>query len=207
MRTPLTALRLRLENAQHDADDPAATRRALDAAAVDVQRLQTLVDGMLAMARLEGRTSTLEVIDVTPVLAERRDLWEPLAAERGIRLEIRVPAGLSVQAVPGALEQILDTYLDNALEYAPDDSLLLITAEVTDGVTFHVIDSGPGLDETQRQRAFDRFWRASADGNGTGLGLAIAARLAEISNADVSLHSAHPDGTGIDARAHFAKGR
>ncbi len=198
LRTPLTALRLRLENMATRADDAQATRAAVEAAAVEVQRMQTLVDGLLAIARLEGRATTLVPIDVRSVLAERVDLWEPLATERGITLRVDNAEGIEVLAAEGTLEQILDAYLDNALEYAPDGSALHLACTHTDDtVSLHVIDAGPGLDPEQRARAFDRFWRGRADGNGTGLGLAIAARLAQISNGTVTLKAATP--TGIDA--------
>ena len=151
LRTPLTALRLRLENMATRADDAQATRAAVEAAAVEVQRMQTLVDGLLAIARLEGRATTLVPIDVRSVLAERVDLWEPLATERGITLRVDNAEGIEVLAAEGTLEQILDAYLDNALEYAPDGSALHLACTHTDDtVSLHVIDAGPGLDPEQR---------------------------------------------------------
>ena len=198
LRTPLTALRLRLENTANVVADPAATSEAIDQAINEVQRLQVLVDGLLALARLEGSAIAREHVDVNRVLSERDELWAPLAAERSVTLRIDVPGALRVSAVPNALEQILDAYLDNALEYAPANSTVTVETIAHDStIEFHVRDEGRGMDDVTRQRAFDRFWRERADGNGTGLGLAIAARLAEVSGGTVRLAANTP--TGIDA--------
>lgn len=198
LRTPLTALRLRLENAVELADDPASTAQAIEAAVVEVQRLQVLVDGMLALTRLESQAAHIGETDVAEVIEGRLDLWQPLADERGITLTCSVPAGLRVHAAEGTLEHVLDSYLDNALEFAPDNSAITIAAVVHDHIIeFHVIDSGPGMSESARARAFDRFWRGRADGSGTGLGLAIAARMAQVSGGTVRLDAVAPH--GIDA--------
>lgn len=198
LRTPLTALRLRLENAADSLHDSAATQQSLDQAVVEVQRLQVLVDGLLALARLEGRAAHVVAADVDPLIAERLELWGPLAEERGVVLQCAVPSGLLVSCVPGALEQVLDSYLDNALEFAPSGTTVRIEALAHEHtVDFHIIDEGPGMDELARSRAFDRFWRGRADDSGTGLGLAIAARLAEVSGGSVRLEASAPH--GIDA--------
>lgn len=198
LRTPLTALRLRLENTAAVVHDPTATAEAIDQAVNEVQRLQLLVDGLLALARLEGAATARESIDVDAVISERVDLWAPLAAERGVQLDTSITSGLHVEAVPNALEQILDSYLDNALEVAPIGSTVtLLTVVHESSVEFHVMDEGRGLAESERHRAFDRFWRGGSDGSGTGLGLAIAARLAQVSGGTVRLDANIP--SGVDA--------
>ena len=198
LRTPLTALRLRLENTSDTIADPDATQTALDDAIVEVQRLQLLVDGLLALARLEGQAMQVEPIEVNAVIAERAELWGPLLEERGVRLECSKHGELTALAVPGAVGQVLDNYLDNALEVAPAGSRIIVRVDAHEHtVDVHVIDEGPGLDPASRARAFDRFWRGHADGAGTGLGLAIALRLAEVSGGSVRLDAA-PSG-GVDA--------
>lgn len=198
LRTPLTALRLRLENAATVVDDPKATVESIDQAINEVQRLQMLVDGLLALARLEGSATAREAVNVDAVIAQRAELWAPLAAERDIKLETSVTPGLLVEAVPNALEQVLDSYLDNALEVAPTGSTVtLLTVVHESSVEFHVLDQGRGLGEVERHRAFDRFWRERAEGSGTGLGLAIAARLALVSGGSVRLDANVP--SGVDA--------
>lgn len=198
LRTPLTALRLRLENMASDSGDRDSD--AIEQAINEVQRLQVLVDGLLALARLEGTAVALERVDVDDVLRGRTELWQPLAAERDVELLVSPTGGAAVSAVPNALEQILDAYLDNALEYAPTGSQVSVRVDVRDAeIEFHVTDEGRGIDAAMRQRAFDRFWRERAEGTGSGLGLAIAARLAEASGGTVRLDANQP--TGVDAVA------
>ncbi len=198
LRTPLTALRLKLENTGDTIEDADATQGALDEAIVEVQRLQLLVDGLLALARLEGQAMQVEPVEVTAVIEERADLWGPLLEERDVTLQCITHGDLVALAVPGAVAQVLDNYLDNALEVAPAGSRITLRTDAHEhSIDIHVIDEGPGLDAAARARAFDRFWRGRADGSGTGLGLAIAARLAEVSGGSVHL-DAPPEG-GVDA--------
>jgi signal transduction histidine kinase len=112
-------------------------------------------------------------------------------------------------AVPGALEQILDNLLSNALRVAPYDSTVTIEVRCSSApqrrfhhrrpaAELHVVDEGPGMTEEQRRRAFDRFWRApDAPRGGTGLGLSLVQRLAHASGGEVLLRPA-PQG-GLDA--------
>jgi signal transduction histidine kinase len=108
-----------------------------------------------------------------------------------------------VWAAPGALEQVLDNLLANALRAAPAGSQVhLRIARVGGWVELHVTDQGSGMPTDQRQRAFDRFWRGPAsDREGTGLGLAIVRQLLETSGGTADL-CPDPDG-GLDAVARL----
>lgn len=208
LRTPLTALRLRLEQAgELIGDDPDTARARLEAATDETHRLQHLVDGLLALARAEGRVAATEVVDVGLVATERAELWDALAAEHGIELHRRIPAGLLARVVPGALEQILDNYLDNALRAAPSGSTIEVVARAEgDEVVLEVLDRGPGMTDEQLNRAFDRFWRAAdAPPGGSGLGLAIVLRLAEASGGTARLRRRDGGGTAAEVRLPLAR--
>ena len=101
--------------------------------------------------------------------------------------------------VQGALEQIVDNYIDNALNVSDPGNEIIVSAEVVDGwVVITVADRGPGMPTDQLQHAFDRFWRsASAAHGGSGLGLAIVRQLTEASGGQVAL--ANRPGGGLDA--------
>ena len=200
LRTPLTALRLKLENARETIGDADVTDEALDAASNEVVRLQMLIDGLLALARLEGSTPQLSPVNVTQMITDRIEMWQPLADEREIRLVVEIEVDLWAMATDSSIDQIVDAYLDNALDFAPDGSAIVIRAQSIDHeIHIHVIDSGPGLTSEQISRAFDRFWRGRADGSGTGLGLAIVARLADVIGGRVKLSQVFADGHGVDA--------
>jgi signal transduction histidine kinase len=204
LRTPLTALRLRLDQLTAQVDDERAVARA-DEAIAETERLHRMIEGLLVLSRTEGRTDTIRV-DLGATVAERIAEWSPLADERSVRLLADVPAGVTVLAVDGAVEQIVDNLVDNALEVSPPDSTLAIwSAERGNGVTeLHVVDEGPGLTEDQRASAFDRFWRAAdASAGGSGLGLPIVRQLARAGGGDAELR--HAEDGGIDAIATFLR--
>jgi len=202
LRTPMTALRLRLENLETERGDEEGD---LAAAIAEADRLSRVVDGLLSLARADGTRPGRERVDVEAVLHERVDAWGPLAEERGVALldGASPPAGGSsavrALACPGYLEQVLDNLLSNALDATPPGGAVTIRAErVGDDVEVHVVDTGPGMTATDRARAFDRFWRKDEGSrDGTGLGLAIAAQLVRASGGSTWLDEA--EGGGIDA--------
>jgi signal transduction histidine kinase len=207
LRTPLTALRLRIDQAAAlVADDPVAARRHLEAAAEEIDRLGRLTDGLLTLARADAEAEVVAV-DVAAVARERAEEWLPLADEGGVALVVETPDAAAALAVMGAVEQIVDNYVANALDVAPAGSTLRISVAADRArVELHVVDEGPGLSDEQRARAFDRFWQAGGQTGrdqtgGTGLGLAITQRLATASGAKVELRRA--PGGGIDAVASF----
>ena len=200
LRTPLTALRLRLEQADESlAVDPESARRKLDAALRETERLQHLVDGLLALARAEARSDQLVDIDLDVVLDERVNTWSALSAESGVILRLEPVGALQARAMPGVVEQVVDNFIDNAVQYSPEGSTVEVSATVVaDGCRVQVADRGKGMTLEQCERAIDRFWRApDAAPDGTGLGLAIASRLAEASGGRVSLRPR--DGGGLVA--------
>ncbi len=189
LRSPLTALRLRIENMQHGA--AAADAEDLEGALAEVDRLSRLVDGLLALARAERRAAERSPQDVGALVRERADAWRAAAAERGVALDAEAAPGLVAALAPGAVEQMLDNLVANALEVAPAGSAVAIAAAGDDGhVTLTVTDAGPGMPAEDRERAFDRFWRGREDRRGSGLGLAIVRSLAEADDGSVRLEEA-----------------
>ncbi len=209
LRTPLTALRLKLENATEFVERPetlSLAAQSLDEAAIEVNRLQTMIDGLLALSRLEGTQPTLAPVNVDSVVHAKQELWQPLASEKFVEITMELSSHSMVQATELAVDQILDAYIENALDFAPENSTVTIrTSETDDSIVLEVVDHGPGLAPDDRERAFNRFWSGRPDNSGTGLGLAIVARLAETVGATVKLEATNPDGTGITAQAIFQK--
>ena len=203
LRTPLTALRLRLEMIETEVEGPVA--EDIEAAHSEVLRMSRIVDGLLALARAERSPGAgPSTIAIGPIIAERLSIWEHIARERSVSL-ISIPTALGATADPDRLSQILDNYIANALEVSPPGSALTIrtSIEVHGAARYtvvHVSDQGPGLTDDQRAHAFDRFWRAEAGRSelgGSGLGLAIVSKLAEADRGRAELRAA-PSG-GIDA--------
>ena len=203
LRTPLTALRLRLERA-HDLleTDPAGAADRLAAAEAEADRLSNLIEGLLLLSRTEASDAPREIVDLGSLTRGRVDQWQALAAESDVVIGYEGPMTLQVTAVPNAVEQIVDNYIDNALAVSPAGSVIVVQVQVAgEEAVLHVMDQGPGLSLEECVRAFDRFWRAQSDKNGSGLGLAIVAQLARASGGKAEL-TPRPSG-GLDASASF----
>jgi signal transduction histidine kinase len=176
LRTPLAALRLRLDLLAADTDP--ATGHELAGALEELARLSRLVDGLLAVARAENVVPVPTAVDVAEVARERVVAWHPVADDRGIALEAVSASRSSVQAWMGEghLEQVLDNLIANALDALSAGGHVTVTASATTaGARITVADDGPGMGAEDRERAFLRF--TTSNPNGTGLGLPIVHRL------------------------------
>jgi len=210
LRTPLASMRLRLELLREDVDQ--ATGAELTRTLDEAHRLSRMIDGLLTVARAENTPSTATTIDVGDVLRDRAAAWQPVAAESGVDLRVEFhPAATSellAAATRDHLDQELDNLIDNALDAVPAGGTILLSATaLTDVVRVTVADSGPGMRDEQKARAFRRFWtQTGADRNdrggrhGSGLGLAIVHRLVtadggtiQLADADLGGLAAHID--------------
>ena len=204
LRTPLTALQLRLERASEMVtSDPQGARTRIDAAMLETDRLQRLVEGLLALSRTEKLDAIdLTVVDLVEIAKERTDGWMALANEHHVRLTLSLPPVALVKSQQEIIEQVLDNYIDNALEVAPPNSTINVAVSFGESTTtLHVQDEGPGLPAEDLAKAFNRFWRARSDIHGSGLGLAIVERLMSACNGSAELVNRIPQ--GLDAQATF----
>lgn len=196
LRTPLTALRLRLENLRADADR--SEHGSLDAAIGETERLSALVGELLQLARVDRRPAAVPT-DLATVTRDRVDTWSAVADADGVELVLEGADRIaSALAVPGAVEQILDNTLDNALNASPTGGT--ITVRIEQGTVVHrltISDQGPGLSDEDKGRATRRFWRGSPATAGTGLGLAIAEALATASGGTLTLSDAPGHGLSV----------
>ena len=164
----------------------------LESAIGEVDRLSRLVNGLLALARADRRAADRADVDVAAVARERGDAWQAVAAERDVSVEVAAAARMPAHLSPGAMEQVLDNLIANALDVAPAGTAVRVVVAPGPGGGTRVggVDAGPGMDAAEREHAFDRFWRGREDHPGSGLGLAIVRRLVEADGGTVSLHEA-----------------
>ena len=174
LRTPLAALRLRLDVLAMHAPDQLTDELA--GAHDEIGRLSRMVDGLLAVARAENVTAAPVPVRVEAVIRDRAAAWKPAADEKPVSLSVPVTEPLTARIREGHLEQILDNLLANAIEAVPGGGHITLTAlQAMSRIRITVADDGPGMNERQRQSSFHRF--VSATPGGTGLGLAIVHRL------------------------------
>ncbi len=176
LRTPLAALRLRLDVLAEDL--PPQIAEEVAGAQEEVGRLSRMVDGLLAVARAEHVTAAPVAVPVEAVLRDRAAAWRPAAEEKSVRLSADVLEPLYARLGDGQLEQILDNLLANALEAVPPGGQIRVGAAGASAggrVRIVVADDGPGMTSQQQHAAFRRY--VTSTPGGTGLGLAIVHRI------------------------------
>jgi signal transduction histidine kinase len=186
LRTPLTALSMRLEEIS-TSEDLHEVKEEARVALHQVERLTSVVDSLLARSR-RSRRSTLVPVDLGLVLEQQVEEWAPAFRERRRRLVLAPVEPVRVLATPGALSQVLATLVENSLQHGR--GIASITARRTGhSVVVEVTDEGPGIPAHLGSRVFERTVSSSGS---TGLGLALARDLAEADGGRLELVRARP---------------
>jgi signal transduction histidine kinase len=204
LRTPLSRIVAEIELLQRRERTPETRAEAYAAIARSAAQMSAILETLMAVARAEGGLDHGRS-DVGSALQELRRTWQPVMAERGVRLDVREPEGPLVAGVDAeVVERILGPLLDNARVHAR--TAVRVRAAAQDGtVVLTVSDDGPGVPAQERETVFEpgtRLDRAS-DG-GAGLGLPLARRLARAANGDV-VATAPPDGGGACFRVELPR--
>ena len=196
LRTPLTAIRGFAETLAGDAGaDPATRERFLATILKHSERLERLVDDLVALARAESPEDVLELasIDLLAVATEVLEGLGQKAASKRIVLRLEGEV-VRAWANESAVDQVLVNLIDNAIKYTPETGRVTIGLRQTaDRAVIEVTDTGGGIDEKHRVRIFERFYRVdkgrARDVGGTGLGLAIVKHLVQRMGGEVELDS------------------
>ncbi|MFI2103330.1 ATP-binding protein [Isoptericola sp. NPDC019693] len=188
LRTPLTALTMRLEEITLASDDPEVVEEAR-ISLEQVERLVTVVDDLLAASR-RSQGGTTEAVVLADVVHQQEEEWAPTFERAGRRLVIEVPDGMQVLATPGALAQIIATLLENSLKYGDGTTTVRSRPSGTTGaVAIEVADQGEGVADDVATRIFER---GTTTGGSTGLGLALARDLAAADGGRLDLVQRRP---------------
>jgi signal transduction histidine kinase len=201
LRNPLATIRTNLDVVM--ADEKATEeelRQTIVIARRATDRMGTLVDDLLALARLETPQPQWETVSITTLASEVVEEFAGVAFDKHITLEPAIAIGVHAHGDPDTLKRAVANLLDNALSFAPENSLVRVgTGRVEDWIWVAVEDEGPGIPTHQQRRIFDRLWRAdksrSRGRGGSGLGLAIVRQVAEAHNGDVKVFSKPDSGS------------
>jgi signal transduction histidine kinase len=189
LRTPLTGLRLRLENlSERKADDDEAVAE-LDASMREIDRLSQIVDELLILSRASEHELPGERVDLGDAVARASERWHRTARERGVEIETHEDGTATAWCARPDLDRSIDALVENALRYSPTSSTVTIAA--TPG-RVEILDRGPGLEPGEAEAVFERFSRGSAGRrgpSGTGLGLPIARELTRQWGGEVTLRN------------------
>ena len=187
LRTPLTALSMRLEEMIEAAEYPDVVREEGAAAAAQVERLAAVVEQLLARARHDPTGDAVPVA-VDDIVAQQLEEWEPVFRREGRSLKVTGVPGLTAVASPGGLSQIVATLLDNSLVHG-DGTVTINTKETATSIVVEVGDEGAGVPPDLERRVFDR----NVSGRqGTGLGLYLARTLATADGGRLELVRSRP---------------
>lgn len=205
LRTPLTAIASATELLLSEpATSPDRLREHLALIGRNADRLQTLIEDLLLVSRLDAHALTLDcrMVRLAPLAEDLTGSFAPAAGKRGVTITSTIDPDLQVWSDPRRLTDILGNLLDNAVKFTAPDSTVELEAAGSDGrVTITVRDSGPGVPAELRNAVFERFVRSpEADRSsvpGAGLGLAIVQGLVKLHGGQVTIHDAERGGAEI----------
>ncbi|MHB9800648.1 ATP-binding protein [Pseudomonas sp. MT3] len=203
MRTPLAVLRLHAQNAAQ-ADNEQERDKALDFLIDGVDRLSRVVNQLLTLARLEpaSNRSRWKALDVQALVTDSLAELTPWMLRQQVEPDLEIASGdYRTLSDRGALEVVLQNLVSNAVNFSPAGATVRVTLERQGGdLLLTVQDSGPGIEETRLDRAFERFY-SDGNPNGAGLGLSIVSRAVQRLGGDVRLGN-RPEG-GLEARVRL----
>jgi len=210
LRTPLTGIKMYADMLKAGWVKDEGTRdEYVGFMAAETDRLARLVNRVLDFARTEHRRSPVVPLDLSePVREVERD-FGPWMKERGFALSIDIRTERRASANRDAVKQILLNLVENAVKYAADAAdrtVRVVVADGKDGIDLSVIDRGPGIPESERERIFTDFYRPgeelTREAPGAGLGLALVRRLAESMGGRVEVRET--EGGGATFRVRLA---
>ena len=209
LRTPLAALRARLEAVLTDGLPPQEVLAQVEAALGDVDGVIDIFNALMRLAEIDAgvRRSGFVALDVGHLAGEALEFYLPVAELRGISLELDLAAGASLAAHgdPQLLAQAVGNLLDNAIKFSGAGGTVQVTASHAageEGMAIAVRDQGPGIADADKPKVVQRFYRGdrSRATPGAGLGLALVAAVARLHGGRLELRDNLP---GLAAILHL----
>ncbi|MEO8716179.1 MAG: ATP-binding protein [Acetobacteraceae bacterium] len=206
LRTPITRARGRLEEAAAHARAPEELHAAIERAIADLDGIVAIFKGLLRISEIEAgsRRSAFAMIDIAALLADVAELYDVVAEEKNVRVQLDVPERLPAYGDRELIQQAVANLVDNAVKFSPPGSTVRLLAEPAGkGVRITVADQGAGIPPEDRTRATERFFRGESARStpGSGLGLALVQAVAQLHGGSLTLGDANP---GLIARLHIA---
>ncbi len=198
LRTPLTELRVRLEELSLSRPAPEHTFSEIEAAVSDVDRVISIFNALLRLAEIDSgmRRSGFVPVDLGEVAAAVVDFYQPAVEIKGTHLQLVRADAAPVRGDPVLLAQAISNLIDNALKYTPAGGSIVVsvTRRSDQGIEVAVADSGPGIAEADRKKVTQRFYRGDASRctPGVGLGLSLVEAVARLHGTMLELSDNHP---------------
>jgi signal transduction histidine kinase len=189
LRTPLTALSMRLEEMITAADDPGVVREEGAAALAQTERLAEVVGQLLGRVARRSVAGAPALASIDDVVAQQVIEWDPAFRRLGRKLEVTGEKGLFAYVTPGSAAQVIATLLDNALVHGAG-VVTIRTSQTPRSAVVEVRDEGKGVPQELVPRIFERS--VSGRPGGTGLGLSLARSVAAADGGQVVLVRPRP---------------
>jgi signal transduction histidine kinase len=206
LRTPLTRVRNRLEEARNDSTSIADYSVAVTTAIDDMDQLLAMFTALLSISQVEAgaRLHTFRVVPLTEILENVYQIYLPVAEDCRRSLNASLAGGVRIRGDAELLTQMFSNLVENAIRHTPEHTKIQINLTVEgDSVAASVADDGPGVDPSEHEKVLRRFYRGSSSRaiEGYGLGLALVAAIAQLHQATLTLSDAKP---GLNVRISFA---
>ena len=203
LRTPLTAMQAILGVIREKRRTPKEYEQALDDLNEETDRLRTLVENLMRLARGEKRSNNLhEMIDISTLISDVADSLRPLAEIKNLILACDVPEHLKILGDSDELIRLFVNLLDNAIKYTEHGKISITAQKNAKEIVINIEDTGIGISPEHLPHIFDRFYRVeeSRVTRGAGLGLAIAQEIAIAHHGIIEAHSIRGGGTTFTVR-------
>ncbi len=200
LRTPLSNIGGRLELIRRDKDDAAAVEEHVEAAEAAQGQLMRVFDALLRLGEVKAgsRRAAFAEFDLSDSIGGLCEAYGPLFDDADKTFRANIAPGLRVVGDRELIEQAVSNLLENALEHSRDAARVTVALHpAPEGIALVVADDGPGISPVDRDRIFDRFFRADASRStaGNGLGLSLVHAIAELHGAEIRLS---PDARGAE---------
>jgi heavy metal sensor kinase len=212
LRTPLTILKGEIEIALKSSDGPGEIRQTLVSCLEEVERLNSVVEDLLLMARMEGNALSARPmpVNLAQVLEDVAPALSELAARAENSCTVSPASPLWIEGYDSLLFRLVFNLAENAIKYTPPGGKIEITLQQQNSsALLEVKDNGPGIAPDAQEHVFDRFYRGdpAREGSGTGLGLALVRSIVHLHQGEIRVFSALGEGSCFRVILPLASGR
>ncbi len=211
LRTPLSHLRQQLENTLAKTEAGSEVESSAQAAIEDVDHLLDTFNALLRIAKVESgrKRESFAPLDPAEILADVAEMYEPVAEEKSLDLQLTIDSGIPIMRVMGdrnLLFQAVANLLDNAVKHTPAGGTIQLQLTSGPKPSIIVADSGPGIPQDELEAVTRRFYRLdqSRGSPGNGLGLSLVKAIASLHQAELKLRNGNP---GLVAEFRFSEQR
>lgn len=195
LRTPLAAIKTQAQVLLKKAGDMPECADDLNNLHDAVDRASHMVDQLLSFTRLQSDKIEYERINFSALVDNVLKDLSPLAVKKKIDLEADIASELDVKGNKAALEIMVRNLVDNAVKFTPENGGIIVTAKQNArNIILCVADTGPGIEDSDKEKVFERFYRLQKNKQGSGLGLSMAKWVCDVHGAKIALTDNNPNG-------------